>query len=85
MNKFIISNHAKSQFKRRGLREELIEEITNNPDQIIEKESCMYIYQSLINDNGNNYLVRIFVNVCKDPKVIVTGYKTSKINKYYEG
>jgi len=27
-------------------------------------------------------LYRIFVNVCKTPALIITGYRTSKIEKY---
>jgi hypothetical protein len=30
-------------------------------------------------------LIRIFVNINKTPALIVTVYRTSKIEKYYEG
>ena len=30
------------------------------------------------------YLLRVFVNTCKEPWLIITVYKTSKIEKYHE-
>jgi len=42
------------------------------------------IYQSLLNENGQIFLLRVFVNIIKQPNVIVTLYKTTKIQKYYE-
>ena len=78
---YVISNHAKSQFERRGIAKELVERIIDNPQQIIEAYTCVHVYQSLINEHEYNYLVRTFVNKCKEPCVVITGYRTSKIDK----
>jgi len=37
-----------------------------------------------LNENSNNYLYRVFVNELKKPSVIITVYKTSKIDKYVD-
>ena len=42
----------------------------------------MRVYQKMDIQNGNTYLIRVFVNTCKDPEVIITAYRTSKIEKY---
>ena len=42
------------------------------------------VYQSLIRENDVMFLVRIFIDMDKQPNVIVTVYKTTKISKYYE-
>ncbi len=57
----------------------------NNPKEIIERNE-QTIYQSIVNftKDSKEYLVRMFINKCKSPKVVITVYKTSKIKKYYE-
>jgi hypothetical protein len=54
----------------------------NYPDRIVEVELCKHTYQKIIVENNKKYLYRVFVNVCKCPPLIITGYKTSKIGKY---
>ncbi len=82
---FIFSNHALEQIQRRGLNKEKIEEILYSPDQVIEMEG-QKIFQSIVPFiPDGNYLVRVFVNTEKEPNLIITVYKTSKISKYYEG
>ena len=56
--------------------------IINNPDVIIRQDEEIEVYQGLNFDR--TYLYRIFVNTLKEPKLIVTAYKTSKIDKYDE-
>ena len=65
----------------REIPKSTVEKILINPEQIKNVEGKK-VYQSIV-ENGN-YLIRIFVNHKKNPKVIVTVYKTSKISKYYE-
>jgi len=36
----------------------------------------------MISENDEKKLLRIFVNTCKEPNLIITAYKTSKIDKY---
>lgn len=79
---FKISKHANDQILLRGIERELVFEVLKNPDNIIEKESCKYIFQKIITEGGKKYLYRIFVNVCKEPLLVITAYKTSKIEKY---
>ena len=41
-----------------------------------------YANQSLSLDK--QFVFRIFVNICKQPNLVITAYKTSRISKYYE-
>lgn len=76
------SNHAKEELIRRKISKEIIEGIVNDPDQILKVEDDIIIYQSIIEfDNKKKYLVRVIANK-KNPKTIITVYKTSKIKKY---
>jgi hypothetical protein len=54
------------------------------PLQIIEdiEDSTIVIYQLVIKEDEQSFLLRVFVNKDKQPNVIVTVYKTTKIAKY---
>jgi hypothetical protein len=81
---FIFSIHAEEQIIRRNISKELILQILNKPNQVISRTG-KDIYQSIVTfEDNKKYLVRVFVSSIKKPKVIITVYKTSKIDKYYE-
>ena len=82
--KFTFSNHALEQMKLRHISKAVVEAILENPQQVI-KENGHRIYQSVITMEKTNYLIRIFVVHKKSTNLIKTVYRTSKINKYYEG
>ena len=79
---YIISKHCYEQIKLRAINVEEIDLVLKNPDNILKQDNNIAVYQAL-NEN-KNYLFRIFVNIKKQPKLVVTAYKTSKISKYYE-
>ena len=84
---FIFSKHAREQMMRRGINYDIVLSVVSNPDQIItdDENPAIIIYQSLIKENEQLFLYRVFVNRHKQPNVIITLYKTTKISKYYEG
>jgi hypothetical protein len=77
-----ISNHCLEQIELRGISVDDIHGVLSNPGMILKQDEEISIYQSLSRDN--QFVFRIFVNVAKQPKLVVTAYKTSKITKYYE-
>ena len=85
MQQFSISNHAKEQMEYRNISLELVMSVLTNPQQLLIEEGKK-VYQSIINfDEEGDYLVRVFVNIEKEPSNVITVYRTSKIDKYYEG
>jgi Domain of unknown function (DUF4258) len=83
MKNFVLSNHAKDQAVERGILEETIFEVLNNPDKIEDEMQGQLIYQKIIyNGEIKNYLIRVFVNSNKNPNLVKTVYKTSKLSKY---
>ncbi len=84
MNEIIFSNHALEQMQMRGVSIEIARSILATPQQIIS-EPGKKIYQPVINFDTGKYLVRLFVNIIKEPNLVITVYRTSKIDKYYEG
>jgi hypothetical protein len=82
----IFSKHAQEQMLRRGISYDNVLSTISQPDQtIIDKEDMsIIIYQSLVRENEQVFLLRVFVNKDKQPNMIITLYKTTKILKYYE-
>ena len=78
---FIHSQHLLQQIQLRNIALAQIEEVLQNPDHVI-MEDGFTVFQKLLYENNKRYLLRIFVNEKKQPPVVVTAYKTSKINKY---
>jgi hypothetical protein len=83
---FIFSKHAEEQMRRRNISRNIVVDTVLHPDQTLaDTESPeITIFQSLIKENEQMFLLRVFVNAKQYPTVIVTLYKTSKIKKYYE-
>ena len=71
---------------RRGITEEIITLVIKNPDQIIDCGNDRSIYQKKITMDAQTkiYLFRVFLDIKKVPVEVVTVYKTSRIEKYWE-
>jgi hypothetical protein len=83
MNKFELSLHAIEQMTIRGVPEEIVFEVLENPDKIDFEEEGQLIYQKVVLfEELKQYLVRVFVNSDKTPNLAKTVYRTSKISKY---
>ena len=80
---FQFSLHCLEQLEIRNISQETIRGVlaasSSEEKTIIEGVT---IYQGSIVENGKLYLIRVFVNENKTPPLIITAYKTSKINKY---
>ena len=83
---FVFSNHALEQMQRRGIKQKDVEITIQQPDQVLSdtENTDITIYQSLLNENGQMFLLRVFINKMKQPNVVVTLYRTTKIQKYYK-
>jgi hypothetical protein len=60
----------------------MIEEILKSKEKKIIKAGNIDIYQKIVIEIDKPYLYRVFVNNTKKPLLVVTVYKTSKIEKY---
>lgn len=80
--KFEFSKHALDQIEHRGISKEIILSVVIYPDLIVQQDESISIYSKLVEEDSKIYLYRVFVNYIKNPLVIITAYKTSKIEKY---
>jgi hypothetical protein len=81
---YILSYHAENEMIRRGIPPTVIESVMANPDQKVPGHGDVTCWQSRISINGKMYLLRVMVNEAVFPPVVVTVYRTKRIEKYWE-
>ena len=79
-----FSIHVRQEMARRGIPLAVVEGVLSAPDQKVPEHSGVICYQSKIEIDHKQYLVRVMVNETVTPMKVVTVYRTSKINKYWE-
>lgn len=82
---YVITPHAAFEIKRRGLNEEMVIRVLNNPEQRFDVRPGRIALQSriMMENPKRTYLLRVFVDVGRNPVEVVTAYKTGKISKYW--
>ena len=70
---------------RRQVDETDMAKVLSTPEQTEVIRSGRAVYQSRIRvgDPPKSYLLRVFVDVDREPPDVVTVYRTSKIEKYW--
>ncbi|MEI6776908.1 MAG: DUF4258 domain-containing protein [Chloroflexales bacterium] len=86
MSAFTYSRHAQEEMARRGIPQLLVDSVLRAPQQIVREQNGRVAYQSQVDfGEGQIFLLRAIVVDMVDPAVVVTVYRTSKINKYWRG
>ncbi|MFM5983957.1 MAG: DUF4258 domain-containing protein [Sphaerospermopsis kisseleviana] len=82
--RYQISRHAQTEMERRKISVSLVESVLENPQQILLEREGRKVYQSKIDfGTGKLFLLRVIVADDVDPTVVITVYRTSKIEKYW--
>ncbi|MDP8228301.1 MAG: DUF4258 domain-containing protein [Candidatus Electryoneaceae bacterium] len=82
--KYRLTAHARDEMKRRQIPVELLEMVVNRPQQVIFEREGRKAYQSQLDfGSGKIRLLRLIVDDRFDPIIVITLYRTSKINKYW--
>lgn len=82
---WILTPHALTAITRRRLSTDLVARVLLNPEQGWELRPGRWMLQSrtLQGTPPRVYLVRVLVDVDREPPEIVTAYRTSRITKYW--
>jgi hypothetical protein len=81
---YTISRHAQTEMQRRNITLSQVESVLDNPQQILLEREGRKVYQSKVEfGNSKIFLLRIIIADDIDPKVVITVYRTSKIEKYW--
>jgi hypothetical protein len=78
-----LSDHARQEMERRRIPLSLLERVLRNPEQTMAESAGRTAYQSRQNIGGKMFLVRVIVDSAVDPAVVVTVYRTTKVQKYW--
>ncbi len=83
--KVIITDHALFEAMRRGITEESINSVVNNPQQKLPSKKGRVIVQNKYYDESNNkeMLLRVIGTETTEGFTVITVYKTSRISKYW--
>lgn len=79
----ITDHHAAFENSRRGLKRETIDRVLKNPEQRFDVRLGRVVLQSRIQESGEEFLIRVFVDADRMPAEVVTAYRTTKIGKYW--
>jgi hypothetical protein len=82
---YIFTEHALFEMKRRSISPDLVRQIPANPEQRAIVRQGRVVFQSKTLVEGKSYLVRVLVDIDRQPCEVVTVYRTSKIEKYWGG
>ena len=73
-----FTKHALERMRIRGItKEEVIDAITNPEKEINDSHGNIITHKV-----KKKYLLRVFYYIEEDSKIVITAYKTSKIDKY---
>jgi hypothetical protein len=80
-----LTTHAKEEMNRRQISTDEVASILAAPEQIQYVRQGRDVYQSRIEAGKppQKYLLRVFVDIDREPPEVVTVYRTSKIAKYW--
>lgn len=82
--RFRYSQHAEDEMMRRGISRELADGVLHQAEQVVLGRGSRKIHQSkVVFPDGRTFLLRLVVDEDLDPAVVVTIYRTSKIEKYW--
>ncbi len=81
---FRVSKHAENELQLRKIPRQFLDQVMANPQQIVPERGNKKAYQSQVDfGSGRIFLLRAIVVDIISPAVVVTVYRTTKINKYW--
>jgi hypothetical protein len=85
VQRYIFTEHALAEMARRGISKDEVAKVLAKPEQVEPVRKGRAAYQSKlgVGDPPKEYLLRVFVDVDRNPPEIVTAYRTSKVDKYW--
>jgi hypothetical protein len=82
--KYEFSKHAEQEVLRRTIPRAWVDAVLAAPEQRFAQSGHADILQSrFVAESGKMYLVRVVVATGKQPPLVVTVYRTSKVDKYW--
>lgn len=85
IKEYVFTDHARFELSRRGLSEERIRKVIETPEQRWEVRPGRHVLQCRVqmDEPPKAYVIRVFVDVDRNPNEVVTAYRTAKVDKYW--
>lgn len=85
ITQYRITGHARFEMRRRGITESELAHVLSRPDQaeIVRPGRAVVQSRAQVGDPPRIYLMRVFVDVDRQPAEVVTAYRTSRIDRYW--
>ena len=86
IHRYVLTPHAFHEATRRGISLNLIAAVLTRPEQRKDVRPGRVVLQArhAVGEPSKVYLIRVIVDVDRDPAEVVTVYRTSRIAKYWE-
>ena len=82
--RYNVSLHARQSLTERGISLAEVDEALQAPQQIVDNAVGGHCYQSIFpGAGGTMYLLRVMVDDTIDPAIVITAYRTSRVDKYW--
>jgi len=85
ITEYRLTDHARYEMERRQITEAVVAQVLSAPEQVEVVRSGRVVCQSRVEFGkpARTYLVRVFVDIDREPAEVVTVYRTSKMGKYW--
>ena len=85
ITEFRLTDHAQFEMERRHITKVEIAHVLSVPEQTEMIRPGRAVYQSQVEfgEPLKAYLLRVFVDIDRQPSAVVTAYRTNKIEKYW--
>jgi hypothetical protein len=80
---WVLTKHAEEEMAGRGIDVATVAAVLSSPEQRFPVRAGRDVLQSRVTQEGKVYLIRVFVDVDREPAAVVTAYRTSKVAKYW--
>mgnify|MGYP001562091315 CR=1 FL=1 len=78
-----LTDHARFEMTRRQVSENIVAQVLSAPELTEIVRPGRALYQSRLGNAPKLFLLRIFIDIDREPPEVVTVYRTSKIAKYW--
>ena len=85
LTEYRLTAHAQFEMERRQISETDIVRVLSSPEQTEIVRPGRVVFQSRVESGESlkTYLLRVFVDVDRQPAEVVTAYRTSRVEKYW--
>lgn len=85
ITRYRLTDHARAEMARRQIAEPDVARVLSAPEQTAVVREGRLVCQSRVQAGqpARTYLLRVFVDIDREPPAVVTVYRTSKIEKYW--